>query len=539
MEDLINFEGEDNAGSGHANALGGLGDAFFASNTPGQTPEGKEECKIDPGNDLINFDEPSRTNNLIDFAGITDDVIQLDHDSDDDQEVESEFGPIEQGQKRIIVAYNDLKFPVNWYEDTPLSDVREMVICACDSIIDSGFELLSPEDGQPLDLTKVNNIKGRGEKYTIIKADEKNEYENLLGDRWRKIVLEVEPLRHIEAQKAIEYMRLGSNLLRHYDNQYPNIRLFQLSDDLKKLMWFSGTKSIGDSYIDLRKISNIQVGQKTKRFKKYPQPALEHLSFSIHYKINKKKEDSLDLTCKDELEFDLWVTGIRALSYHFKNFPISKMLLLGHSRAFNEELRNKKIGEANKFLVEKDQDKYESKQLIDCLRGKPLNTSQLQDKIVILGKKLRSKRQRVEELADDIAHNPTGESVGMGYKMLSSGPENDLRGDSLAADDDFDEKADGKDIQITRMLDLLDSSEKGLNEVKNTLKVYTDNDNSIPKDFEGVPKRYKSDPLRYLDSLVWKIEIDIENVDDICKRLKDDSHQTIREQLKSFMPSIF
>ena len=171
-----------------------------------------------------------------------------------------------------------------------------MLICACDSIIDSGFELLNPHDGQPVNLKHIDNIKGRGEKYTIIKADDKKEYENLLGDRWRKIVLEVEPLRHIEAQKAIEYMRLGSNLLRHYDKQYPNIRLFQLSDDFKKLLWFSGTKSIGESYIDLRKITNITVGQKTKKFKKYPQPALEHLSFSIHFKLNKSKEDTLDLT---------------------------------------------------------------------------------------------------------------------------------------------------------------------------------------------------------------------------------------------------
>ena len=191
------------------------------------------------------------------------------------------------------------------------------------------------------------------------------------------------------------------------------------------------------------------------------------------------------------------------------------MLLLGHSRAFNEELRNKKIGHANKFLVEKDQDKYESKQLIDCLRGNPLNSSQLQDKIVILGKKLRSKRQRVEEISEDIAHNPTGDSVGMGYKLLSVGPENDLSENPIGGDTDFDEKGDGQNMQITRMFNLLDSSEKGLEEVKGTLKIYTDNKEKLPSGFEGIPKRYKSDPLRYLDSLVWKIEIDIENVDDI------------------------
>jgi len=38
-------------------------------------------------------------------------------------EPESEFGPIEIGQKRIIVKYGELNFPVNWYEEQPLDDV--------------------------------------------------------------------------------------------------------------------------------------------------------------------------------------------------------------------------------------------------------------------------------------------------------------------------------------------------------------------------------------------------------------------------------
>lgn len=64
---------------------------------------------------------------LLGFGEDNEDTIQLDHDSDDDVE-EGEFGPIEPGQKRIIVVYNDLKFPVNWWDDTPLSEVKEMVI---------------------------------------------------------------------------------------------------------------------------------------------------------------------------------------------------------------------------------------------------------------------------------------------------------------------------------------------------------------------------------------------------------------------------
>jgi hypothetical protein len=65
--------------------------------------------------------------NLIDVGDGNEEIVQLDHDSDDDEQ-QDEFGPIEQGQKRIIVACNDLKFPVNWDEDTPISEVREMII---------------------------------------------------------------------------------------------------------------------------------------------------------------------------------------------------------------------------------------------------------------------------------------------------------------------------------------------------------------------------------------------------------------------------
>jgi len=56
-----------------------------------------------------------------------------------------------------------------------------MIICACDSIIDSGFEILEP-DGNVVNIKKLDKIKGRGEKFTLIKAEEKKEFEKILGD---------------------------------------------------------------------------------------------------------------------------------------------------------------------------------------------------------------------------------------------------------------------------------------------------------------------------------------------------------------------
>jgi hypothetical protein len=126
----------------------------------------------------------------------------------------------------------------------------------------------------------------------------------------------------------------------------------------------------------------------------------------------------------------------------------------------------------------------------------------------------------------------------MGYKLIDAGESTQVAGSGADAED-FDSKYDGQDFQLTRMFDILDSCEKLLEHVKELLKVYTDNKDSFPKDFEGIPKRFEKDPIRYLDHTVWKIEVDIENVEDISKRISADGQQTIREQLKSFLPSIF
>lgn len=64
---------------------------------------------------------------------------------------------------------------------------------------------------------------------------------------------------------------------------------------------------------------NITYGQQTENFMAYPLPSLNHLSFSVHVKPSGKKEVlTFDMTAKDEFEFDLWITGIKALNYHWR-----------------------------------------------------------------------------------------------------------------------------------------------------------------------------------------------------------------------------
>jgi hypothetical protein len=178
--------------------------------------------------------------------------------------------------------------------------------------------------------------------------------------------------------------------MRHTGKGYPHIRLFELSEDLKRILWFSSSKSIEESFVDLTRVLNITMGQTTDNFTSYPLPSLSHLSFSVHVQRKKsKKIDTFDLTAKDELEFDLWITGIRALSYHWRHFFISKMQLLGHSRVFNEMLKEKKIGQSSKFMMHGNDQVYQSKKLIDCLSRKPMTCNELDEKMKQLNKRLR------------------------------------------------------------------------------------------------------------------------------------------------------
>ena len=56
-------------------------------------------------------------------------------------------------------------------------------------------------------------------------------------------------------------------------------------------------------------IKEIRLGQKTAVFQKNPLPEYEPFSFSLIY-----DDRTLDIVCKDKLEFNIWVTGLRSLT---------------------------------------------------------------------------------------------------------------------------------------------------------------------------------------------------------------------------------
>ena len=165
----------------------------------------------------------------------------------------------------------------------------------------------------------------------------------------------------------------GTNLLKHTRFGHPHLRQFQLSADRNRLLWYTASKGKKASVVCWEQLEGLVLGQKSATFQAYKIPALQHLSFSLVF----KQEDAfaelaaaaaaavapaavaaaaappaaadevvlpsswletaprtLDLTCKDELEFETWVTGCKALIAAAKGVKLSKLQLLSHSRRF-------------------------------------------------------------------------------------------------------------------------------------------------------------------------------------------------------------
>lgn len=100
----------------------------------------------------------------------------------------------------------------------------------------------------------------------------------------------------------------GATLLKYCRNARPHFRHFKVTSDLKKLVWGSPNKSKSDSVVHLKDIKKILTGQKTQIFSRYRNPDVENVSFSLLY-----RDRSLDIVCKDNREFVVWVQGLSFL----------------------------------------------------------------------------------------------------------------------------------------------------------------------------------------------------------------------------------
>jgi len=109
----------------------------------------------------------------------------------------------------LTLIFEDKENRVTWFTDTDLEDVRFAILCACDSLVDGEFEVLD-DKAKPVNLHKTKEFKSNS---IFFLRKKHNKPTNILLDGNRKLMLEIEPLRHIESQVAIKYMIVNFHLL--------------------------------------------------------------------------------------------------------------------------------------------------------------------------------------------------------------------------------------------------------------------------------------------------------------------------------------
>ncbi|KAL9357628.1 hypothetical protein Peur_050881 [Populus x canadensis] len=110
-----------------------------------------------------------------------------------------------------------------------------------------------------------------------------------------------------DIEQALIALKKGSQLLKYGRKGKPKFCPFRLSNDETTLIWIS---SGGERSLKLASISKIIPGQRTAVFQRYLRPEKDYLSFSLIYNTGKR---SLDLICKDKVEAEVWIAGLKAL----------------------------------------------------------------------------------------------------------------------------------------------------------------------------------------------------------------------------------
>lgn len=109
--------------------------------------------------------------------------------------------------------------------------------------------------------------------------------------------------RNIE--QALIALKKGAQLLKYGRKGKPKFCPFRLSPDGSSLIWIS---SGGEKKLKLSSVSRIIPGQRTAVFQRYLRPEKDYVSFSLIYNNGKR---SLDLICKDKVEADVWISGLK------------------------------------------------------------------------------------------------------------------------------------------------------------------------------------------------------------------------------------
>ncbi|KAE8659023.1 Regulator of chromosome condensation (RCC1) family with FYVE zinc finger domain isoform 3 [Hibiscus syriacus] len=110
-----------------------------------------------------------------------------------------------------------------------------------------------------------------------------------------------------DIDQALIALKKGAQLLKYGRKGKPKFCPFRLSNDETSLIWIS---SSGERSLKLSLVSKIIPGQRTAVFQRYLRPEKDYLSFSLIFNNGKR---SLDLICKDKVEVEVWIAGLKAL----------------------------------------------------------------------------------------------------------------------------------------------------------------------------------------------------------------------------------
>ncbi|KAL3724693.1 hypothetical protein ACJRO7_029801 [Eucalyptus globulus] len=113
------------------------------------------------------------------------------------------------------------------------------------------------------------------------------------------------PERDIE--QALTALKKGTQLIKYSRKGKPKFCPFRISPDETTLIWYSHGE---ERTLKLASVSRIIPGQRTAVFRRYLRPEKDYLSFSLLYNNG---ERSLDLICKDKVEAEVWLSGLKAI----------------------------------------------------------------------------------------------------------------------------------------------------------------------------------------------------------------------------------
>jgi len=146
---------------------------------------------------------------------------------------ENDAGDLEDADKKMIFVYHKgEKNVVGWYSDMSGADIREAILCACDAIIDGGFVLKEvqftgddestaepKEGGKVYEFEQLDQVEN-GQTYILESAKEREDLKSVVGDRWRRLHVQIDPLPDKSAlQKAAQWSCPGLSKSMHPEAQ--------------------------------------------------------------------------------------------------------------------------------------------------------------------------------------------------------------------------------------------------------------------------------------------------------------------------------